>query len=98
MAVSGHPAHHLDARQQLHALCALAGPGRRLAGCRAQMRRLLTAAFGIAAYASFVAAFGMLVLSLEGILFPLDAGAGVRPWRDAAGDLGLVALFGLQHS
>lgn len=62
------------------------------------MKRLLLATYGLAAYASFVAALGLLTLSLEGLAFPLDARAAGSAWRAAALDLGLVALFGFQHS
>lgn len=64
------------------------------------MRRTLAAAYAVAVYAVFLAVFGYLVLFIEGLWVPktLDTGT-LRPLPAALGvDLGLLALFALQHS
>lgn len=65
------------------------------------MARPLYLAFAIAAYAVFFATFLYLigfVANLPGLPKTVDTGPLVEPGLAAAIDLGLVMLFGLQHS
>jgi protein-S-isoprenylcysteine O-methyltransferase Ste14 len=64
------------------------------------MRRTLATAYALTVYAAFLAVFGYLVLFTEGLLVPktLDTDTLVPLPVALAIDLGLIALFGLQHS
>ncbi len=64
------------------------------------MGRILAAAYAVAVYAVFLVVFLYLVLFLEGLWVPktLDTGT-LRPLPVALSiNVGLIALFGLQHS
>jgi protein-S-isoprenylcysteine O-methyltransferase Ste14 len=65
------------------------------------MSRFLTLAYGVAGYAVFLATFLWLIGFVTGLVVPaaVDAGGTTAPaWTAALIDVGLVALFGVQHT
>lgn len=64
------------------------------------MKRLLIGGYGLFAYAVFLAVLAAFVGFVEGIGLPrsIDAGPSAPPLAAALVDLGLIALFGVQHS
>lgn len=62
--------------------------------------RMFGLAYGLLAYLAFLAAFGWIVLFLNDLWLPrsMNVGSSAAGWRAWAVDIGLVALFGLQHS
>jgi protein-S-isoprenylcysteine O-methyltransferase Ste14 len=65
------------------------------------MSRTLALSYGVAGYAVFLATFLYLIGFVTGLVVPVtvDAGgAAAPPWAAALIDVGLVALFGLQHT
>ncbi len=64
------------------------------------MKRGLLAAYGLSAYAIFLGAFAVFIGFIENLGLPrsIDVGPDTPPLAAAALDVGLVALFGVQHS
>ncbi|MDP2497184.1 MAG: NnrU family protein, partial [Candidatus Palauibacterales bacterium] len=64
------------------------------------MRKALSLAYGIAAYLIFLAVFAYLVAFVGDILVPrsIDAGPASAVWTAVLVDVGLLALFAVQHS
>jgi protein-S-isoprenylcysteine O-methyltransferase Ste14 len=64
------------------------------------MSRYLFLAYGLLAYASFLAVFVAAAAFLGGFALPrtVDAPVTSEPWLAAAIDIALLAAFGLQHS
>ena len=56
--------------------------------------------FGVLSYVFFLAVFVFFALFTDGVLVPktVDGGATGHGWLSAGVDVGLILLFGLQHS
>ena len=65
------------------------------------MSRFLVLLYGVAGYATFFATFLYLIAFVTGLPVPftLDAGGPAAPlWTAVLVDVGLIALFGVQHT
>ncbi|MDX1658628.1 MAG: isoprenylcysteine carboxylmethyltransferase family protein [Nitriliruptorales bacterium] len=62
--------------------------------------RAATTVYGFVAYAAFLAVFAYFVGFIEGLIVPkgIDDGPDTTVWIAALADVGLITMFGLQHS